>query len=175
MQHLFGEFAIGQMGELRAERQDVEHVDAQRLQGPGLLVGLHQQEGGLVRPEIGAGMGIEGDHAQLAAELAGGLGGERDHLLVAAMDAVEIAHGQRRAAVAVRQVLPALDDSQTPHLSLRGAMIRASPSTTVLPFTRQTVSKVAWPLSASSAFTVTRATTGSPIFTGRRKRSDWDR
>jgi len=51
-------------------------------------------------------------------------------------------------------------------------MTTASPSTTVLPFTWQTVSSVAWPRFSSSALTVTRAVTGSPIFTGRRKRSD---
>ena len=45
VQHAFGELAVGHTGERRIPRQDIEHVDAQRLgERAGLLVGLHQPE-----------------------------------------------------------------------------------------------------------------------------------
>ena len=110
VQHGLREFAVGHAREVGVERQDVEDVDAQPLQRARLLVGFHQQKGGLAGAEMDARVRVEGDDAKRAAEFAGGLGGERDHLLVAAVDAVEIAHRHRRAAVAVGQVLPALDE-----------------------------------------------------------------
>jgi hypothetical protein len=143
VQHLGGEFPVGHMGQFGAERQDVEDVDAQGLEGAGLLVGLHQPECRLVRAEIDARVRVEGDDAERRGMIARSLGGERDHLLVAAMDAVEAAHRQGRAPVAGLQVLPAPDDAEPSHTPLRGTMITASPSTTVLPFTWQTVSRVA--------------------------------
>ena len=175
MQNLGGEFPVRHLGEFRVERQDVEHVNTERFEGPGLLVWLHQLEGRLGGAEVDPRVRIEGDDTELAVELARRFCGQRDHLLVAAVDSVEAAHRYGCAAVTFRQTLPTLDDSKTPHEPLRGTMIRASPSTTVLPFTRQAVSNVAWALAVSSVLTVTRAVTASPIFTGRRNRRDCDR
>src|SRR6185437_9493472 len=152
-----------------------EHLDAEGFERAGLLVRLHQPEAGFAGAVIDPRVRIQRDHPERRAELAGRARGQRDHPLVAAMHAVEAAYGHGGAAVALAQVLPSADDAKPPsHQSRRGTMIRASPSITVLPPTRQTVSSVAWPLAASSALTVTLATTGSPIRTGRRKRSDWE-
>jgi hypothetical protein len=125
VQHGLRELSVAHLGQFRTQRQDVEDVDAQRLERAGLLIGLHQQEGGLARAEIDARMRVQRDDAERRAELAGRLGGQRDHLLVATVDAVEIAHGQGRAAIALRQVLPALNDSQASHpASLRAELRR---------------------------------------------------
>ena len=179
VQHALGELAVGQVLHLGVERQDVEQVDAQGFERAGLLAGGHQAEGRGVGLEDAAGVRLEADHPQRRAGLLGGAGGERDHRLVPAMDAVEIAERDRGAAVGLGQALPAVDDTHGPQapsgFGRRGTMIRASPSTTVLPSTWQTVAKVAWPRRSSRASTVTRVVTGSPTLTGRRKRRVWDR
>ena len=154
-----GEFTVGHSRQLRPQRQDIQHVDAQALEGPRLLVRLHQPERGLLRAEIDPRMWIEGDHPERRAEVGGGLGGQADDLLVAQVHAVETAHGHCRATITRREVLPAAYDPDALHAPRRGAMISASPSTTALPFTSQTVSRVTWPLAGSSALMVTRAVT----------------
>ena len=94
---------------------------------------------------------FETDHAQRRVQLARGLGGKGDHLLVTAMHAVEIPQRHGRALVGLRQSLPVANDAHRPQATFRGTMTTASPSTTDLPFTAQTVARVAWPRVASKA------------------------
>jgi hypothetical protein len=111
VQHLLGEIAIGEIGHLGVEGQDVEQVDAEIGQGLGLLLGVHQPERLGVGLEDPARVRLETDDAQRRLGGLSGAGGRRDHPLVAAMHAVEIAERHGRAAIRRRQILPAGDDT----------------------------------------------------------------
>ena len=119
-------------------------------------------------------MRLEHHGAGTAAFLLGDLDRRVQHLLMAAMDAVEIADGERRALESGRHVPPEADNVHhgKPSISLywrgarRSTIITASPSSTVLPLTEQSQAKVARPFSGSSEVTFSVATTSSPIKTG---------
>ena len=98
-QHVTGEGLRVERRELRAERQLVEHLDPELLEPPRPRVGGHQPKRRCARCEEGAGVRLEGDDAERRRELGRRRVGERQHRLVAEMHAVEIAHGDRRAAI----------------------------------------------------------------------------
>ena len=136
------ELAVGHAGHLGVERQEVEDVDAQRLQRAGLLVaGSSAGTAASSGWKSARGCGSKLITPSGAPSSRGGLGGVGDHPLVAAVHAVEVAagHAPRRGPPRGRSA-PAVDDLQTLIQALRrGTMTTASPSTTVLPSTRQTV------------------------------------
>ena len=119
-QDLASESLVGQGGHGGVEGQEIEAVDAHRGQGAGHLAGGHQAEGGGVRLEPAARMGVETDHGQGHGEAAGRSAGLGDHRLMAAMDAVEGPDGDGRAVQPVGQVAPVGDDLDQVSLS-RGA------------------------------------------------------
>jgi hypothetical protein len=106
-QHLNGEVLIRHPGHLRLERQNVEEVDADGFEHPGLLVQGHQPERLGLGLEEAARMRLEADHPQRRVDVTRRQSGGGDHPLMAAMDAVEVAKGHGGAAFFPRQVAPA--------------------------------------------------------------------
>ena len=174
-QHLFDELAVAEASHLEVERQQIEQVDAEAGQRPGLLAVGHQLEGRLGWPEQAARVRVEGDHPQRRMVGQRRFRGLRDHLLVAAMHAVEIAQRHGGAALVGGEVLPGVDSLERHQAALRGTMTTASPSTTALPPTLQTVARVTWALASLISEMVTTAVTSSPILTGRLNFSVCDR
>ena len=112
-QDLLGELAVGHAGQIGIERQAIEHVHAQSLEGAGLLVGGHQPEGRGVRLEPAPRMRFEGHDAQDGAKRLRRPGSLGDDLPVAQMDAVEIAERHRRAPVVGGDITPVGHDPQS--------------------------------------------------------------
>jgi hypothetical protein len=168
-----------QAGEGGVEGKLEQVLDPKAGQSVGAGFGVHQAEGRTLRGEELAGVGFEGDDAQRAVAA-----GEVDHRLVAAVDAVEVAHRDRCAAglrvkplVILMNLHPRPCRGRLPRQSnLRlGARTSASPfSTTVLP-TEARVSRVTRRFAWSMAVTVTSARTMSPGRTGAMNLSDWPR
>ena len=92
------EFFRRQARQRRVEGQDDRPVEPGRSQQPqfGALVGQAEQRLGGI--EEGARMRLESQHGRRLAEALGAIQRGGNHRLVAAMDAVEIAHGDDGAA-----------------------------------------------------------------------------
>ena len=174
-QNVAHEVVVGELGHLQAEGQQIQAVNAHAVEGARQLVRVHQPEGRFARPEMHARMRLEADDAERNAQPLGRLGRVGDDDLVALVHAIETAQRQGRALVGLGQAAPVVNNLQTHQAPRRETMITASPSTTALPATVQTVASVTCALAGSIAVTVTLASTASPMRTGRRKRRLWDR
>ena len=109
--HDFGGEGLGaQRGQRLVEGNDEGLIEAERLQQLELQRQRRQPEEGRVRREELARMRLEHHRARAAAFLSGDRDRRVEHFLVAAMDAVEIADGKRRALEVGRRVLPAADN-----------------------------------------------------------------
>ncbi len=107
---LGGEGLGAQRGQRLVEGNDEGLIEAERLQQLELQRQRRQPEEGRVRREELARMRLEHDRTRAAAFLSGDRDRRVEHFLVAAMDAVEIADGKRRALEVGRHVLPAADN-----------------------------------------------------------------
>ena len=119
-QDLSDEGRVGHGGHGGVEGQEMEAIDAERGHGTRHLGRRHQTEGRGLGLEPPTGVGGETDHGERNVETVGSSPGLGNHRLMAAMDAVEGADGDGRAAQPVRQVAPVGDDLDQVSLS-RGA------------------------------------------------------
>ena len=111
-QHLAREIPGRKPGKNRVEGQFVKVIHAQPRQPVGPRFRVHQPERRMVfRGKELARMRLEGNDAQ---GRIGGRTGRVDHRAVPKMHAIEIAHGDRRAAGLWRQPLPVVMDAHSP-------------------------------------------------------------
>ena len=99
-QHVVHERLGAELGERRGERDHAERVHAQLLDQFGLAHRLGQHRRVRAGPDHLGRVRVEGDHHRLEPEIAGALHRMADDRLVAAMNAVEDADRDHRAAPA---------------------------------------------------------------------------
>ena len=130
-QYVFAEGLRRQARQILIEAKLVEPLYPDPGQSARPRLGRHQLEGWRVGFEEAAGVWHEGDHAQRC--LGQGFMRKRDHMLVAAMHAVKIAKGDRRAPVGCIDGSAVLDDahgtSQMHSGSRAGWIGRPTPAT----------------------------------------------
>ena len=113
--------------------QHHQQVDPQGLDQLGPGAERRQADGGGVRLEEAAGVGLEGEHPLGRAQFAGQAPGLADYLLMAAVDAVEASDGDDRALQVVGDVLDVAQDLHCHESALRRHSEMASEATRATP------------------------------------------